>query len=246
MTISLSQAFAQWQELAEGIDKDDGPALAESWNDYTDALCKDGELLPLQYQYAPAYDEDMPGEGSRFDELADDREFILSAMGATLSAVFVPWSRSRNKDEKMPSINWRVTLKYRDRDVIETDYMQGCGHCPAYNNPSKFPSGKRDQHVTDNRIRYECNTGFVTRTDGGQPKKKIDPPSVVDVFYSLLRDGDAMNCRDFADWCDEFGMDSDSIKARKTYDDCLAAGLKLRAAFGDKTLSELRDLFADM
>lgn len=82
--ISLSQAFAQWQELAADLPQDDAPMLAESWNDYTDSLCKDGALCDLQYHYAPAYDEEMPGDGSRFDPLSDDREFILDALGVTM------------------------------------------------------------------------------------------------------------------------------------------------------------------
>lgn len=242
--ISLSQAFAQWQELAANIPKNDGPMLAESWNDYTDSLCKDGELCALQYQYAPAYDDDMPGTGSRWDELSDDRAHVLDAMGVTLSAVFVPWSQSRNKAEKDPSLNWRVTLKKGGRDVIETDYMQGCAHAPAYNDPSVFPGPqrKRDQYTTAKRIREECETG---RHSTGR-RLPLDPPDVVDVLHSLMLDASALDCRDFADWCADFGYSDDSITARGMYDACIATATKLRAAFGEKTLRELAELFEGM
>lgn len=242
--ISLSQAFAQWRELAADIPKDDYPMLAESWNDYTDSLSKDGDLCALQYHYAPAYDETMPGEGSRFDPLSDDREFILDAMGITLAAVFVPFSQSRNKAEKSPSLNWRITLRKDGRDVIETDYMQGSGHCPAYH-------GLRDglgSAAHAQAVALECETG--KRTLKGWPLRSaraaVDAPDVCDVLHSLLLDASALDCRDFADWCADMGGNSDSISARATYDACIATATKLRAAFGDKTINELRELFADM
>lgn len=249
--VSLAQAFKQWKELAADIPPDDAPMLAESWNNYTDSLCKDGELCGLQYHYAPAYDDDMPGDGSRFDPLADDRAFILDAMGVTLSAVFVPLSQSRNKADTRPSLNWRVTLRKDGRDVTETDYMQGPGRCPAYRQPSTFPNGHRDEWMTRQRIAAECETGRATAnvSRGGNfvPRagKRIDPPAVVDVLHCLLTDASAIDCRDFADWCDETGGDSDSIAARDAYNACVATGLKLRAAFGEKRITELRELFAD-
>lgn len=248
--ISLSQAFAQWQEFAADIPEDDGPMLAESWNNYTDSLCDDGELCALQYHYAPSYDDDMPGTGSQFDELSDDRAFILEQMGVTLSAVFVPHSQSRNKENE-PSLNWRVTLKKDDREVLTADYSQGCGHCPSYKTPIKFANGKRDEYLTQKAIARECETGKRARslgtgsphmTDGG----KIPEPELVDVFYCFLSDSRVLDCRDFADWASDLGMDTDSIKARNTYDACMADALKMRAAFGDKAMGELHELFAEM
>lgn len=248
--ISISQAFAQWQEISADVPKDDGPALAESWNDYTDSLAKDGQLCALQYHHCPAYDEPMPGEGSRWDALSDDREFILAAMNVTLAAVFVPFSRSRNAKEKDPSLNWRVTVKKDGRDVIETDYMQGCAHCPAYKSPVMFPGGKKkDEHMTRKAIAQECETGKAAKhydAFGLTSGKAIDPPDLADVLHSLLLDAAVLDARDFADWCGDFGFDADSIKARGIYDTCLAEALKLRAAFGEKTLAGLRELFEGM
>lgn len=122
--ISLSQAFAQWQELAADIPKDDAPALAESWNDYTDSLCKDGALCDLQYHYAPAFDEEMPGDGSRFDPLSDDREFILDALGVTMRATRKDGPR---EGWDASASHWRVTLR-RDRASMTTDYSMGAAH----------------------------------------------------------------------------------------------------------------------
>lgn len=248
MHISLSQAFAQWQSANTDIPyRPDRAALAESWNNYTDSLAKNGELCALQYHYAPAYDEPMPGGGSRYDALADDRAFILDAMGVGLVAAFVPFSQSRSKGEKSPSLNWRVTLRYRGRSVIETDYRQGCAHAPAYNNPAVFPGKdrKRDQHATAQNIRRECETGLHCGP-GMNPRATLDAPALVDVMHSLLLDGSAIDARDFAYWASDYGMDEDSIKARAMYDACVATGLALRAAFGGQRFEELRELFEGM
>lgn len=124
--ISLSQAFAQWQELSEGIDKDDGPALAESWNDYTDSLAKDGELCALQYHYAPAYDEEMPGTGSQYDELSDDREFILTAMGVSITSTRRPGLRREGWDAK--ASHWKVTFIRAGKGDFSVTYSMGSAH----------------------------------------------------------------------------------------------------------------------
>lgn len=42
----------------------------------------------------------------------------LDALGLTVESVFVPWSRSRNKGEKSPSLNWIVTVKRNGKDVL--------------------------------------------------------------------------------------------------------------------------------
>lgn len=79
--ITIAQAFAQFQELAETIPSDDTVALCEAWNNYTDSLCKDGALTGLQYHYCPAYGDSMPG-----DDMESDIEFILEAMGVSFRA----------------------------------------------------------------------------------------------------------------------------------------------------------------
>lgn len=179
----------------------------------------------------------------------NDTENKLAAMGLSLSAVFVPFSQSRNKAEKRPSLNWVVTLKKSGRDVIETDYMQGTAHCPAYKNPVKFNSGKRDEWSTNRAIAGECETGkrvrHVSEVFGPMIGAAIEPPSLADVVHCLLLDSSAVDLSGFEEWCQECGYDSDSIKVRGVYDVCLSHGLKMRSALGDESMRELRELFQD-
>lgn len=125
--INLQTAYDQWTDLAASIPKDDEPMLSESWNDYTDSLTKNGDLSALQYHYAPAYDEPMPGYGSRFDDLADDREFILDAMGVTMRAKNVA-TRPGAENWRADASHWRVTLGRGTDQPFDTFYSMGSAH----------------------------------------------------------------------------------------------------------------------
>lgn len=117
--MNLSDAFGQWSAdikpavIAE-YGADDAVALSESWNDYTDALCKDGDLCALQYHFCPAFDEPMPD---------DDPGFILESMGVDMT--------SRRVDQR-PTIvewpaeasHWIVTIQYRGI-VVSTYFSMG-------------------------------------------------------------------------------------------------------------------------
>lgn len=71
--ISFEQAYSQWMELVEEFDinQDDEPMMAESWNNYTDGLCKDGNFNDLMYYHCPAWDEDMQDGEDTFNFLCD-------------------------------------------------------------------------------------------------------------------------------------------------------------------------------
>lgn len=104
--MTLHDAFTQWRDeirphVIAQYGEDDSVALSESWNDYTDALCKDGELTALQYHHCPAYDDSIP------EDEDDEREFILSEMGVRLE--------------------WREYMKRGDKDSAE-EWAQGSRH----------------------------------------------------------------------------------------------------------------------
>ena len=83
--ISIADAFSQWNaDIKPAVIAEYGsydiPALSESWNDYTDMLCKDGELNDLQYNHCPAWDDEMPDS---------DPEYILQSMGVTIDVTSI-------------------------------------------------------------------------------------------------------------------------------------------------------------
>lgn len=60
--------------------ENDEPAVNEAWNNYTDSICRDGEMTDTAYALCPAY-EDAPNH----DDLSDDIENMLNDMGVVYS-----------------------------------------------------------------------------------------------------------------------------------------------------------------
>lgn len=75
----------------------------------------------------------------------------------------------------------------------------------------------RDQFNSRHYVNDEYNTRTVYR--------KV--PTVIDILYSLKVDADA-GSMSFIDFCDNFGYDSDSIKATDIYRACMDTAVKLR------------------
>ena len=162
------------------------------------------------------------------DATPEERIVALEALGLSLKATFVPFSQSKHakpaKGEKVwRSLNWTVTVSRAGRDILTTEYAQGEGHCPAYKNPPKFPSGKPDLYHQSQLIAWECEHGKVARmmssveyTSAGKP---IPVPSLLEVCYSLAMDAQAGR-ESFEDFCSSFGYDEDSRKAEMTWRAC--------------------------
>lgn len=175
---------------------------------------------------------------------AETIEAAARELGLSMSAVFVPFSQSRNRGEKMPSLNWLVTIKRGERDVITTDYMAGSGHCPAYKKSAAI-LGKPDSYPRRRAIERECETGLVHMppTYGDRPRETRDKilPSFAGVLYSLASDCDVLDAGGFEQWAADLGYDSDSRKAEGVYRACLDIALKFRAALGEDGLAKLRE-----
>src|SRR5690606_27827140 len=70
-------------------------------------------------------DETGPALSADENEAGEPDRDLIEEAGLTVAAVFVPWSQSRNKGERSPSLNWRVTLQCKGRDVLTCDYSAG-------------------------------------------------------------------------------------------------------------------------
>lgn len=158
--------------------------------------------------------------------------------GITYTAEFIPFSKSRNKNEKNRSLNWEITLSDGHTE-FKTDYMQGIGHLPGYD---KLKGPKTTIH-NDNLINNACETGRKLVDHDYLKGTPIDKPKIEDILYSLLMDSVAIDV-DFEDWAGNFGYETDSRKAEKIYNDCVKIGLKMRKLFGGK-LEALRNEFID-
>jgi len=169
----------------------------------------------------------------------------IESLGLTIESVFVPFSQSRNKAEKMPSLNWRVTLKRDGREVLTTDYMAGPAHCPAYKRKQRATERPNDRRE---EIAHECETGKTARraqAHGAILSGKPILPDPLDVLYSLTMDSDVLDYGTFEEWAGSFGYEADSRKAESIYRACLEIALKLRNGVGDAGMARLREIFED-
>ena len=82
-------------------------------------------------------------------------------------------------------------------------------------------------------------TGLGHRV-GGVPVR----PTAASVLCCLLSDADSAD-QSFADWCSDFGYDTDSRKALDTYIACGEIARGLRKVFSPEQLAHLRELLED-
>ena len=162
--------------------------------------------------------------------MTEQAQQYVDSLDLKYKAEFIPQSQSRNKDNKHPSLNWRVTL-----GSIETDYMQGIGHLPGYKHSARLTV------YEDERQRAAAETGKWSRVEQFG-FTRLPAPKLIDVLYSLVMDSDVIEYDSFEDWADTMGMNSDSIKDRKIYDACMLIALKLRQLIN---LDDARKAFQD-
>lgn len=114
--------------------------------------------------------------------------------------------------------NWECDAWRVSFGNFSTDYYTGTGR-------RKLPNGfKKDNPL------------------GIKPKPVA--PCAADVLYSLMIDAEACD-QSYQDWCDNFGYDSDSIKALNTYRACEEIGRNLRKVFDHATLESFRNILQD-
>lgn len=163
----------------------------------------------------------------------------------TLRTEFIPLSQSRNAKEKRRTLNWRVTLQYKGRDVLTTDYSAGEAHCPSY----KQNATMRD----DACIAYECEHGVRAQIFNGAPmpramatrERRNIMPETSDVIHSLLSDAQVLDYSTYEEFARDMGYDEDSRKGESIYRACLELALKLRNGLGESVLADLREASQD-
>ena len=196
----------------------------------------------------------------------DPRDALAALMereGLTVSAVFVPFSQSRNAAPRgrgpdgellkpWRSLNWRVTLNRTaltgggsgllavkvTRAMITTDYSAGEGHAPS---AKVF---RRGTVAYEEAVATEVETGRARNREGlALPLGGVIEPDPIDVFDSLVRDADTL---DAGGWGLELGYSDDSRAAEAIYQAGLAIGLAMRAGLGNDVLVEAQNLVREL
>lgn len=150
---------------------------------------------------------------------------------ATVPAAFWP-RRYRNQHGKTRAATPTEALG-QWRDYLAAAEVES-GYEMAPRNTWAHDNGRPDLAPRRRRIAGERNP---------QPVPIV--PDSCDVLACLIMDSDVLNAGGFESWAGDLGFDTDSIKARATYDACLETALALRAGLGESVLAELAAAFAD-
>ncbi len=157
-------------------------------------------------------------------------------------------------DGDWPCIAYDITLRFKDKTVISTQYKLGVGHVEwSKARPDSFAM---QWSIDEQSLLYtlERHPRAVLKDKQAHAnvaaklaRKQGVKPGLADVMHSLLLDGEPFfNAQSFEDWADEFGYDKDSRKAEATYRECDATGRKLAANVPAETLAKVRELVQDL
>ena len=171
--------------------------------------------------------------------MQDQIQDTINAYGVKLDATFLPAS-SFDDEWRSKSINHAITLTRGGR-CIQAIYSQGVAHQPHYKQGDNSVNHHRAMELS-----IEKGNAYRPRDmdRSMQFAKALPNPSVVDVLWSLLMDSNG-ELSDFADFCGELGYETDSIKAKETFEACRDIKLKLQAMFTSAEIDELNELYQD-
>ena len=167
--------------------------------------------------------------------------------------------RGIQKDaEGWDHFDYTVRIKnLNNNKTLELPYKCGLGHahlnCDTGRSREFLPARNARQRGIDCSYRDI----IIDKTNGGewcrlmrrqQPNRTmwhlcIETPSAASVIYSVLME--RTHGELFPDWCDNFGYDSDSIKAREIYDFCQKQEIKLRGVLNNEQTEALEKLLED-
>jgi hypothetical protein len=119
-----------------------------------------------------------------------------------------------------------ISLKQRiEQDNVQAESVMTDRPADARGDPS---DGANWYRVTLRRKGGRMTVNF------GMGAALTEEPTAHDVMQSLLSDASGIeNARDFEDWADEYGYDTDSRAAEKSYQATVAEVAKLRKFLGD-------------
>ncbi len=168
-----------------------------------------------------------------------DRNQLLTDLGFTLAIIAGPMP---NVKDNWPNIKFIISLSYKGREVVQSDYSLGIGHVtlpetiPNYNYTFllKYRFSADEESLLRSWVKRP-GADFVDKKLQASVAVKLAiaqkvKPTLPDVVYSLLSDGTPFfNAQSFEDWAGEFGYDLDSRKAEAIYKICFETGRKIAA-----------------
>lgn len=162
----------------------------------------------------------------------------LELIGFAANGTYVPDMSCGEKKVSDMRLRWRMALLFKGRVVREFDYTQGIGHLAGFDAFRPLLSvDEREALVRSVKGGLKYRLGHV------HSDAKLQPPSLEDTLLSLMLDASGTAGSSFGEWCDEHGLDDDSIKAKRVYDECCAIMHDLVGKVGVSALLEVERLF---
>jgi hypothetical protein len=148
-------------------------------------------------------------------------------------------------------IHYRVEVKIGDKTVIKTDFYLGVGHVKK---PTKYlqynkhlaalPARHRnmlDHWIDRPSVKFIDQETFSEVVAAVAKATKV-APTLDQVMASLILDGSpCFDHQSHKDWCDDFGYDADSMRAKKMYNQCMETGQAIARHLPNTTLYALRN-----
>lgn len=157
-----------------------------------------------------------------------EHEIAVNDYLKTLGIIYNAQLLGETKRNEWVCDEWRVTFNRGDKKE-SFEYFTGTGH-----RVSKVPVPAF----------VGLNPRSIATARWVKENVKPHTPQAAGVLYSLLTDISATE-QSFADWCADFGYDTDSRKALTTYEACQKNADKLFKLFTPEERAHLSELLED-
>lgn len=147
-------------------------------------------------------------------------------------------------------IRYWVTLAYKGKTVLQTEYSLGIGHVKLQKHVLWWSLTEEERGFLE-AWQGKPNANFQNkelqaRIAGKLAKAQKVTPSLESVVHSLLLDGQPyFNNESFEEWAANFGYDTDSRKAESTYRTCMEIGRKIKAAVPNDVIEKAQEILQD-
>lgn len=173
------------------------------------------------------------------------QQAFTDAATAAGFAVNVTWLPNPGGDAdawKNTAFRFEATITHGRKPVLTTPYYAGTGHATYKGKPLAHAESRRADVVG---AVAECvRLGKPAAYPDSRQKIQPPTPGLADVLGSLCMDdpGDSP----YAEWCDDYGYDTDSRKALATYQAIQDNTTRLRRAAGSAVWASLCELAREL
>lgn len=181
----------------------------------------------------------MSTESLKIETIVDA---LLASYGVSYSAAYFGLEPD-SLGGKTEMDRWKVKFSRDGGSVQEFDFYTGLGLREDATAKEKKQAAWGYQGLTENDKKGLTSYGRRYLADVEKLRKPVSP-TAAGVLYCLIHDAEAAHTT-FRNWCDEFGYDDDSIKARATYDACQETSDKLQKVFNWGQIEQLSEAVQD-